>query len=445
MMTETAQNLLPHSPEAEIGVLGSCIHNPDALSEIRTVLIDSSVFYSPAHRVVYESILRLADAETPFDEITILRDIEKHGQVATIGGGYFIVELVDLTPVVANFMAYAKIVAECAAKRAVFRAVEEIGSDMRGDGKKAREAITEAIIRFEGISQEATTPQSINASDAAQSFFDWVDKISKGTVEGMPIKLGNHFDSMVGGLRPGQLHIIAARPKVGKTIMALNCAQHNAILGHKVLYFSLEMSAADMTGRMVSSVSKVDGSLLMSGRVNDFDEHQWDKIAQASAAISALPLKFIEGEGGRTVSEVIALYKLAVQKEDVKLIVIDHLGLVDAPGDKEQERQKYRIDSFRKLAEKVKIPVLVTAQINRAGNDRPELKHLEWSAAIEQNCYTAFLLHRSDEDNAAEVVECNLAAHRNGPTGLLKLEADLKHFRIGPRVIDTNNPKFTYD
>ena len=432
-MTDQYQ-MLPHDKEAEIGVLGSVLHDPWMLLQVKQILPDSTAFFSPGHRVVYDSILRLDSAGEPFDEITVVADLRKHRQLEAYGTAAGIAEMLDLVPNFSDAPAYARIVRDEAKKRAIIEKALELSKEAMSTEKTSTELAADASEGFGEISRDVLGESVVAVRDAATRLFEWIEEATESEgKDPLPVKIGNYWDGLIGGLMPGYLHIVGARMKVGKSMFLMNSVQRNAANGIPALVFSLEMRPQDLVGRMICSHARINGQKLLTGRVEDFNADEWDRIALAHSEIGGMPIHFAEGRGGKTTDDISSISRLMVEQEGIQLIVVDHLTLIKASGKTEVDRQTHRIDRLRELAERLNVPILVAVQLNRAGDDRPTLKDFAWSDAIGQHCYTAFLLHRPEKGDQPWM-QVELAAQRNGVTGFKNLTFDPQWYKIGPHL-----------
>ncbi len=427
-MTDTIRTP-PKDIGAEQAVLGSLFISPDKLVEVSEYL-DAKDFYAINNQVIYQAIKYVSEAGENVDPITIKAQLEKQGDWETSGGTTYLVELVNSTPTSQHVVSYAKRVAEKALMR---RAIEGLSQSLE-DVYDGSLDVTDIISRTEGLLTE------IGQANSRGDFRDVRDVIgvsqeriekraeSDGNVTGLSTGLRD-LDKLTTGLHEDNLIILAARPAMGKTALALNIAQHVAVCDNKpVAIFSLEMGAEDLVDRMLSAEGAVDSYHIRTGQL-DMDE--WKRLIYAQGMLAQAPI-YIDDTAGVRISEIRArAKKLAQQVDGLGLIVVDYLQLIS--GKRSDNRVQEVSDISRQLkiiAKELKVPVIALSQLSRSveqrQDKRPILSDLRESGSIEQDADLVLFLYRedyyrNDSDLSSDVSELILAKNRHGSLGTVEL------------------------
>lgn len=429
-----AGRVLPHSREAEEGVLGGILIDNRALSLVVEQLQGPEDFYVEAHQKIYAAMLRLSDASQPIDMITLAEALRETGQLEPVGGHSYLASLIDSTPSTANITHHARIVHDKAAvRRAIYAAKEIVGRGM-GDHGDVEEFLDEAEKKiFEVARSRHTTPyvhvgplvhQVFQAIEAAAAHDSSVTGISTGFTD---------LDRQTAGLQPGDLIIIAGRPSMGKTSFAMNVAVSAAksqFRGHNahVLVLSLEMGKSQLVRRMMCSEGRVDASRVRIGRIANDD---WPRLIEVANELSQLPI-YIDDTAALTVMEVRAKARRLMSEHGLDLIIVDYLQLMraSAKGAESREREISEISrSLKGLAKELDVPVIALSQLNRAlearQDKRPMLADLRESGAIEQDADVIMFVYRdvvynkdTPDPSASEII---IGKQRNGPIGTVTL------------------------
>ena len=437
---EGRSRTLPHDQEAEESVLGSMLMATDSFEAIGDVLqiLHADDFYRPAHRVVYESIMRLFAAGQPVDAVTVAADLEKMGELEKAGGRPAIFGIVDSTPSYANAAYYARIVEERSLLRRLIRASSEI-SQMAFEGGQE---INTTLDRAEGLIFEVAQRRVADTMSPVQDLLNpMVAEIEKlhehqSDVLGLPTGFRD-FDSLTSGLHKDNLIIVAARPAVGKSTFALNVAAHAALAGHGVAYFSLEMSKTELVQRLLCSTGGIDAQRIRNRRLTDRD---WFEITRAADRLQRAPL-WIDDSAITTALEMRAKCRRLAARGDLSLVVVDYMQLMHSHT-KSENRQQEVSDISRNLkilARELNVPVIAVSQLNRGvearADKRPMLGDLRESGSLEQDADLVVFLYRDeyyDRDSRDKgVAEVIVAKHRNGPTGEVRLAYLAHQLRFG--------------
>ncbi len=422
----------PRNMEAERAVLGSILLMPDVCDDV-ALIVRPEDFYDPSHQLLYGHLRTMHDDNKRID-LTLLHDrLKSSGDLEQIGGRAFLAELYQSVPTAAHAVYYAQIVRDKSTLRSLIHTSTEILRDSYDESIDPREMLSRAEQKVFSILDQRGSGDVEAISDILQEAMARMNARMNGeqTVGGVETGFKD-FDSMTGGFHESELIILAARPSMGKTALALNIAEHVAVAGAKgVLFVSLEMASVELADRMLCSTAEVNGQRLRNGTISNEDRR---KLIEKAAEMSQAPL-FVDDSPSRTMTEIAAAARRIKRKGDLSLIVIDYLQLIEPDNSKDpRQEQVARIARRLKgLARELKVPVLCLAQLNRQAevskDNRPRLSHLRESGAIEQDADVVMFVHReeyyqtNDEDRAAVAGQADLivAKQRNGPVGDVKL------------------------
>jgi replicative DNA helicase len=422
----------PHSVEAEQAVLGGILIDPIAWDQIADVVTEAD-FYRPDHALIFSALADLAGHGKPGDMVTVSEQLERRGLLTEAGGLGYLGTLARDTPTAANVRAYAQIVRERSLLRKLVGAGREIaGSVYAGDGASARDLVDKAEQRVFEIAE-----QSAGARDGAQRVSallpGLIDKIdawhsNPDSLRGLPTGFTD-FDKKTGGLRGGDLIIIAGRPSMGKTTLAVNIAEHAALSSARaaVAIFSMEMPSEQVVTRMLSSIGHVPLNGIRSGQISDDD---WVRITSATGQLKEAKI-FIDESPALTPTEIRARSRRIKREHGLDLVVVDYLQLMQVPGTQENRATEIAEVSrgLKALAKELNIPVIALSQLNRGVEQRTEKKpvmsDLRESGAIEQDADMILLIYREEvyDKNTTKkgMAEIDLAKHRNGEIGTFLL------------------------
>jgi len=423
----------PQSVEAEQAVLGGLMLAPDAYDTVADSLTERD-FYRRDHQLIFRAIRELAEKNKPFDAVTLGEWFESMGQAEQVAGGAYLIELASTTPSAANIKAYAEIVRD----KAVLRQLIEVGTNIvndgfQPDGRDSSEILSTAEQQVFAIAEAGakgrTDFTAINT--ALSEAFDVLQTryAAGGSVTGLPTGYTD-FDEMTAGLQPTDLLILAARPAMGKTTLALNMAEYAAIKSKKaVAVFSMEMSASQLALRLISSNGRVNAQRLRSGQLEDED---WSRVTSAIRMLKEAKI-FIDDTPGLSPDALRAKARRLKREHDLGLIVVDYLQLMAVPGN--QENRATEISeisrSLKHLAKELNVPVIALSQLNRSletrADKRPVMADLRESGAIEQDADVIVFIYRDDyynKENSPDkgLAEIIIGKQRNGPTGSVKLK-----------------------
>ena len=438
----------PHSVEAEQAVLGGLLLEASAWDQVADVVTEKD-FYRPDHRLIFEAIGVLAGGGRPCDVVTVSEQLERGGKLDAAGGLAYLSTLARDTPTAANVRAYADIVRERSLLRQLIRAGTEIASAVfNNGGESARELVDRAEQKvfeiaeagFRGrqgaVAVRSLLPQVIDQIDEWHSNPDKLRGLATGFAD---------FDKITGGLRPGDLVIVAGRPSMGKTTLAVNMAEYAAVhpgTHASVAIFSMEMPSEQVITRMLSSIGGVPLANLRSGRISDDD---WVRITSATTQLSDAKI-FVDETPALTPTELRARARRVKREHGLDLVVVDYLQLMQVPGTKENRATEIGEISrgLKVLAKELAIPVIALSQLNRAveqrDNKKPVMSDLRESGAIEQDADMILLIYREEvyDKNTTKkgIAEIDLVKHRNGEIGTFLLTFQGQYTRFANYASD---------
>ncbi len=428
MTMDTIGRIPPHNIEAEQAVLGCMLLDADIIPTV-TELIRSEDFYREDHREICEAILDITENAGPVDIITVSDQLQLRGTLDSVGGLDYLASISGAVPTTANAKHYTKIVEEKALLRKLIKASSDIASMSYDATDEAVYVLDRAEKSIFDILQKRSTQGFTHIKDVLLDTFNRLEELynSKSYITGIPTGFTD-LDLKTAGLQNSDLVLIAARPGMGKTAMALNIAQYAAVQKHvPVAIFNLEMSKDQLVNRMLSSEVMVDSQKMRTGKLEDDD---WNKIAQALAPLSAAPI-FIDDTPGISVMDIRAKCRRLKLEKNLGLVVIDYLQLMQGRGRVENRQQEVSeiSRSLKILAKELNVPVVTMSQLSRgpeSRNDhRPMLSDLRESGAIEQDADIVMFLYRDDyynpETEKKNIAEVIIAKHRNGSTGTIEL------------------------
>ena len=430
--------LPPHSLEAEQGVLGCVLLSPretlgDSIEKFKG---NSDVFYDLRHKAVYELLVGMYDRKEAIDLVTVQQRLRDLNQLEAVGGLAYLASLPDAVPSAANFTYYADIVREKHLLRRMIQTCTSVVSrvyEQEGEVEALLDEVERDVLR---ISEDRVEMESRTIKDLVKRAIGTIEEFHQR--QGMLMGLGTGFtdlDKMTGGLLEGQMVVIAARPSMGKTSLAMNIAEHVAVEQRQpVGVFSLEMTAESLVLRMLCSRSRVN---LRNIRDGFLAERDFPKLTGAAGKLAGAPL-FIEDSPSLSILQLRAKARRMAQQHGIKLFVVDYLQLLHSTARRAENRQQEIADisnGIKALAKELKVPVIVLSQLNREvekeRNRKPRLSDLRESGAIEQDADLVALLYKpssGDEDEGgggaepdAVAVNLLIAKQRNGPTGEVPL------------------------
>jgi len=430
--TEILDRQPPQNRDAERAVLGSILLLPEVCDEV-SLVVRPDEFSDPANETIYGHMLAMHDANQRIDHMLLLERLKAAREVEAVGGPAYIAEIAQIVPTAAHAQYYARIVHDKAVLRSLIQASTDILRDAYEASVDARTMLSRAEERVFSILEKKGRGDLTKIDDVLKASLLRLDARMKHdhAVGGLETGFAD-LDDMTGGLHGSELIILAARPSMGKTALAMNIAEHVAMrLSATTLFVSLEMSAIELGDRLLCSVARVNGNRLRNGSITNKERSQ---LVQTAAEISHAPF-FVDDSPSRTMTEIAANARRLKRKDSLGLVVIDYLQLIepDNPKDPRQEQVAKIARRLKGLARELDVPVLCLAQLNRQAevskDNKPRLSHLRESGAIEQDADVVVFVHREEyyqtnEEDRQRVrgeAELIVAKQRNGPTGDVKL------------------------
>jgi replicative DNA helicase len=429
----TSSNMLsdvripPHNLEAEQSVLGSLMLDKDAVIKIAD-LLKVGDFYKDDHNLIYEVILDLYEHREPIDVLSLSNKLDERKQLEKIGGSTYLANLVGVVPSASHIVHYAKVVQKKALLRRLINAATEILEAGYREGDDIEKILDEAEQKLFGVSQKYIKQDFIPIRSILESAFNRIDELHRdgNKFRGIPTGFPD-LDGVLAGLQKSDLVILAARPSIGKTSLALDIARHIAVRENVAVgMFSLEMSADQLVDRMLAAESNVDLWRLRTGRLkSEGDNNDFQRIGEAMGILSEAKL-FIDDTASANIMEMRTMARRLQAEHNLGLIIIDYLQLMEGRGGENRVQEISEISrGLKNLARELNIPILALSQLSRAVESRspqiPKLSDLRESGSIEQDADVVLFLYREDREKPDTpnkgVVKIIIAKHRNGPVG----------------------------
>jgi replicative DNA helicase len=437
--------LAPQAVEAEQSVLGSILIDDDAILRVGDFLKPAD-FYRAQHSDIYEAMLALHGQREPIDLVTLGDELKRRDRLDAVGGPAYLASLMNAVPTAVHAEHYGRIVERKAVLRNLIGAAGKIAAVGYEEANDAEVAIDRAeSILFE-ISQRRTDGGFEALSILLGQAYDRLEYLHehRGQILGVPTGL-SQLDALLGGFQPSDLIILAARPSVGKTSMALNVAQHAAVREKKkVAVFSLEMSKEQLAIRLLSAESGINPRPLQTGFV---DETDWSKIATVMNDMAAATM-WIDDSPALSVMELrTKARRLEAEQHGLDLVIVDYLQLMQASTPSKDANRVQEVSEIsrglKQLARELKVPVVALSQLSRGveqrGTAEPRLSDLRESGSIEQDADVVIFLYRDGEQNPdaeVELIKAKVAKHRNGPIGEVPLQfrkANTRFYTVAAR------------
>ena len=398
-MDNVVSQQIPHDSEAEKAVLGAVFLDPEAIIDASDVLQPDD-FYEHANRIVFQAMLNISDREEVIDPVTLQDELKKNNQVDDIGGIAYVTELSMATPTAAHVTYYAKIVKRKAILRNLISTSQRIIQNAIEGSDDVTDILDDAESQIMGVSQDNASGGFKSIHDVLNTAMEEINSIPDdgNMVTGLPSGF-SELDKMTTGFHDDELIILAARPGVGKTAFALNVAQFVGLKTDKtVAMFSLEMGAEQLVQRMLASEGLIDSQHLRTGQLTD---EEWRKLVVAAGSLDNTSI-YIDDTPGIKMSEIRAkARRLAKEKGNLGLIVIDYLQLIEGPRSESRQQEVSAISrQLKKLAKELHIPVIALSQLSRSveqrQDKRPVLSDIRESGSIEQDADIVAFLYRDD-------------------------------------------------
>lgn len=444
---------LPQSVDMEASVLGSIIIDTDAIVKVADIIRPVD-FYDERHRLIYEACLRLYEGQSAIDVLTLSEELRAEGVLKEVGGSAYLTQLTNTVPTSTNAEQYAGVIATKSIRRRLISVSNEIAQIGHDEKRTIAELVEEAEAKLFEVSQRHVGNDIWSMESILSASFDRLDALhkNKGSIRGVPTGFKD-LDAKLAGLQKSDLLILAARPAMGKTAMALNLAQNVAVKASKpVLLFSLEMSKEQLVDRMLASEAGVNSWNLRTGNMSDSD---FEKIGHAMGTLSEAQL-YIDDTPGITVSELRTKARREAHKHELGLIIVDYLQLMSGgskfSGSPNRVQEISEISrGLKSVARELNVPVLALSQLSRSVESRspqiPQLADLRESGSIEQDADVVMFLYRDDYYNPdtsdkPNILDIFISKHRNGPTGRVELYFDREKQKMLNLDTKTSPPPF---
>ena len=418
--------ILPHSIEAEEAVLGCMLINTNAVPKAIQNLEKNS-FYSTVNQTIYSSMIELFDDNKTIDYVSLTDQLKKNKKLDEVGGAYFITGLSKNAPSAENIDYYAQIVKE----KFILRQIIQVSRNISMEAYDSTEEVTSILDKAEqilfNVSQDAQKGRFKKIDPILHDVLDVWGNRKAGKLSGISSGF-NDLDNILSGFKKNDFIVVAGRPSMGKTALALNFARNIASdSNYSIGFFSLEMSADQLVERLITSESKIDGNLVRTGRL---PKNEWKKVSSAADVLSRTNI-YIDDSADLNIMELRAKARQLKAEKNIDVLFIDYIQLLNAPGRTESRQQEisYISRSLKALAKELNIPVISLSQLSRAvesrTDHRPIMSDLRESGAIEQDADVVLFIYRkvvytkNEEDEG--LGELIVAKHRNGPTGNVKV------------------------
>ena len=430
--TAVAERTLPHNLEAERSVLGAILLHNDAFN-LAAEVIDSKDFFRDAHRRIFEKMVTLAERNDAIDLVTLKEELGRSSELDEVGGPAYITALVDGVPRSTNVEHYARIIKEKATLRNLIFSANKILATAYAGEDDPDLILDQAEHAIFAIADDKVREGFVSLRELAQGSLETIEKLHsrKELVTGVPTGFTD-LDEMTSGLQPSDLIIIAARPSMGKTSLALNLAQHVGTKTDRTVgVFSLEMSKEQLFLRLLTAEARIDAHRMRGGFLGERD---WGRLSQAIGTLSEAKI-FIDDTPSIGVLEMRAKCRRLAAANGLDLVVIDYVQLMQGRGRFENRTLELGSisRSLKGLAKELRVPIVLLSQLSRApesrSDHRPQLSDLRESGALEQDADVVAFIYREDmymdksqpPTDAQGVAELIIAKQRNGPTGIVRL------------------------
>ncbi len=414
--------LPPHSTEAEISVLGALLLDKDAIINIAE-LIDGDNFYDERHKIIFDAILSLYESRTPIDLLTVTEKLKSEKKLKIVGGASYLTDLVNNVPTAAHVVHYAKIVRNHATKRALMSASSKLFDMSMDEGVSVEDLMEKAETEVFSLTQRNISKSFVHIKKGLADAFDRLDELHKHAdgLRGVPTGFRD-LDDKLAGFQKSNLIILAARPGVGKTTLALNIAQSLAVKNKRaVAMFSLEMSSEELLDRLLVSQADIDAWRLKTGKLSEDD---FTRLSLAMGELAEANI-YIDDTPGISILEMRTKARRLQVEHGVEMIIVDYLQLAKSRNLENRVQEVSEISQgLKNMARELKVPVLALSQLSRGveqrGTKKPMLSDLRESGSIEQDADVVMFLWREDDDKL-ENVFLDIAKHRNGAVGQIQL------------------------
>lgn len=426
----------PQNLESEMALLGAVMIRPENIHEIIDVISTDS-FYADKHKIIYKAMLELLSKNSPIDLLSLSAKLDERKQLESIGGRSYLAEIIQSVPTASNITHYATMVQKKYMLRRLIEAAERIHDLGFDENTEIEETLDKAEKKIYEITNQTGSHKFIELKETLGEAWDRIEKLheSGGDLRGVPSGF-TALDNMLSGFQKSDLIILAARPSMGKTTLALDIARQAAAIHNiPVGFFSLEMSSQQLVDRMLAAESKVSSWKLRTGKLSRDDD--FERIRNGLDRLSNAPL-YIDDQPGNSILKMRAVARRLKSEKGLGLIVVDYLQLIIPPagrgGTDNVVQQVTEISrSLKQLARELEVPVIALSQLSRAveqrgGDGRPKLSDLRDSGSIEQDADIVMFIHREDKykenSDRKNIAQIHIEKHRNGAVGSIELYFD---------------------
>jgi len=435
MNNELPEKLPPRSIEAEKCLLGCLMLDKEAIVKVADFL-RAGDFYKGNHQQIYEGMIELFGRQEPIDLLSISTRLKEKKLLEQIGGASYLSECINSVPTASNVLNYAKIVRKKKVLRDLIQASQEIGSLAFNEEEDVNVLLDKAETKIFSIAQRSLTQEFLSVGDALEEAFERIDELSRdrGKLRGLTTGFPG-LDNILAGLQKSDLIILASRPALGKSSLALNFASHIATTEKvPIAFFSLEMSKDQLVDRLIAAQANVDLWRLRTGRLSgEGEDNDFVKIRKALQTLSKAPI-YIDDAASSNILQIRAMARRLQARKGLGLVIVDYLQLMEPTNpNMSMVQQVTQISkSLKSLAKELNVPVLALSQLSRAVEQRtrhiPRLADLRESGALEQDADVVLFINREDRYNPntarKNIADIIIAKHRNGPVGRVELYFD---------------------
>lgn len=434
----------PQNIEAEASLIGSILLDGEAIGQIADT-VKAGDFYEERHRIIFEAIVSLYDSHRPIDLLTLSDALKKSKQLDKVGGSSYLAELTNQVPTASNVEYYAEIVAEKAVRRRLIKAAQNISKLSYDEEQPVNRLLAQSEADLFAVSQETVGQDLVSIESVLTQSFDRLEELhkDKSQIRGVPTGFAA-MDKLLAGLQPSDLVVLASRPSMGKSTLAMNIAHHVAVSEKQaVLVFSLEMSKEQLVDRLLAAEAGVDAWKIRTGNLNDED---FERLGQAMGQLSEAPI-FIDDTPVINVLEMRTKARREKHRRPLGLIIVDYLQLMSGSvtsGDNRVQEISEISRGLKAIARELNVPVLALSQLSRSVEQRspqiPQLADLRESGSIEQDADVVMFIYREDyynpETDRQHITDIYVKKHRNGPTG--KFELYFNEDKVQFMTLDTS-------
>lgn len=435
-------NILPNNIEAEASLLGSLLIDSDAIVKVSDILTPDD-FFDKKHKQIFASAMDLYGKRASIDVLTLTNNLKEKGLLEAVGGSSYLTELTNFVPTASHALEYAKIIEAKAIRRRIIKASQEISELGQRETENVQELIEMAETKLFEVSSNQIKQDIVSLEAILDESFERLDELhkDKGTIRGIPTGFKD-LDNILAGLQRSDLLVLAARPSMGKTALALNIAHNVALKANQsVLLFSLEMSKEQLVDRLLAAESGVNAWNLRTGNMSDSD---FEKIGQAMGALSEAEI-YIDDSPGISVSDLRTKARREAHKRPIGVIIVDYLQLMSGgsrfssdSGNRVQEISEIS-RGLKGVARELNVPLIALSQLSRSVESRnpqiPQLADLRESGSIEQDSDIVAFIYREEyynpDTDRKNITDILIKKHRNGPVGSIELyfDRDKQRFR----------------